>query len=48
MECLNLLADEFGDNAVILDDGQLKNISVDVLNLHPDLTVVKCLASFLA
>jgi len=39
-----LSADEFGYNAVILDDAQPENVSVDVLNLRPDLTVVKCLA----
>jgi len=39
-----LSADEFGYNAVILDDAQPENVSVDVLNLRPDLTVIKCLA----
>ena len=39
-----LSADEFAYNAVILDDAQPENVSVDVLNLRPDLTVIKCLA----
>ena len=39
-----LSADEFGYNAVILDDAQPENVSVDVLNFRPDLTVIKCLA----
>jgi predicted amino acid dehydrogenase len=39
-----LSADEFGYNAVILDDAQPENVGVDVLKLRPDLTVIKCLS----
>ena len=36
-------ADDFGPNAVILDDAQPENVDQSVLASRPDLTVVKCL-----
>jgi predicted amino acid dehydrogenase len=36
-------ADDFGPNAVILDDAQPENVDQSVLATRPDLTVVKCL-----
>lgn len=38
-----LEADDFGPNAVILDDAQPENVDQSVLVSRPDLTVVKCL-----
>ena len=38
-----LEADDFGPNAIILDDAQPENVDQSVLAIRPDLTVVKCL-----
>ena len=40
-----LNAEDFGPDAVILDDAQPENVSASILAERPDLTVIKCLAS---
>jgi predicted amino acid dehydrogenase len=40
-----LHAEDFGPDAVILDDAQPENVSASVVVERPDLTVIKCLAS---
>lgn len=39
-----LKADDIGPNAVILDDAQPENVDISVLDVRPDLRIVKCLA----
>lgn len=42
--CAILSENDFGYNAVILDDAQPENVSSDIIEKRPDLTVIKCLA----